>query len=84
MDWEENFITNAENLQSTLFLAENVQILNHSIDGLNYLNGNSNFEYGNFSGQFYDREFIFDRLYVRVLFITLYSLVFCCCFLGEK
>lgn len=29
------------------------------------------------------RDFVFDRTDVRVLFITLYSLVFCCCFFGE-
>lgn len=30
-----------------------------------------------------NKEYIFDRLEVRVIFITLYSLVFCCCFFGE-
>lgn len=29
------------------------------------------------------RDFVFDRTDVRVIFITLYSLVFCCCFFGE-
>jgi hypothetical protein len=29
------------------------------------------------------KEFIFDRLDVRIIFITLYSLVFCCCFFGK-
>ena len=29
------------------------------------------------------KEYIFDRKEVRVIFITLYSLVFCCCFFGE-
>lgn len=29
------------------------------------------------------KEFIFDRTDVRVIFITLYSLVFCCCFFGK-
>lgn len=28
------------------------------------------------------KEYIFDRKEVRVIFITLYSLVFCCCFFG--
>lgn len=27
--------------------------------------------------------YIFDRLDVRIIFITLYTLVFCCCFFGE-
>lgn len=30
------------------------------------------------------KEFIFDRTDVRVIFITLYSLVFCCCFFGKQ
>ena len=29
------------------------------------------------------REYIFDRKEVKVIFITLYSLVFCCCFFGK-
>lgn len=29
------------------------------------------------------REFIFDRTDVRIIFITLYSLVFFCCFFGK-
>lgn len=29
------------------------------------------------------RDFVFDRTDVRVIFITLYSMVFCCCFFGE-
>ncbi|XP_054083196.1 trissin receptor isoform X1 [Zeugodacus cucurbitae] len=30
-----------------------------------------------------DREYIFDRTDVRIIFITLYTLVFCCCFFGN-
>ena len=30
-----------------------------------------------------EREYIFDRLYIRVIFIALYSLVFCFCFFGK-
>lgn len=30
-----------------------------------------------------DEPYIFDRTDVRVIFITLYMLVFCCCFFGE-
>lgn len=29
------------------------------------------------------RDFVFDRTDVRVIFITLYSMVFCCCFFGK-
>lgn len=29
------------------------------------------------------KEFVFDRTDVRIVFVTLYSLVFCCCFFGE-
>lgn len=43
----------------------------------------------NVSSEFEEEEFeenntyIFDRLDVRIIFITLYSLVFCCCFFGK-
>ncbi|XP_065078925.1 trissin receptor isoform X2 [Ochlerotatus camptorhynchus] len=41
----------------------------------------ANFSYpGN---NYVQKEFIFDRTDVRVIFITLYSLVFCCCFFGN-
>ena len=30
-----------------------------------------------------DEEFIFDRTDVRAIFITLYTIVFCCCFFGK-
>lgn len=29
------------------------------------------------------RDFVFDRIDVRIIFISLYSLVFCCCFIGK-
>lgn len=29
------------------------------------------------------KDFVFDRTDVRVIFITMYTLVFCCCFFGE-
>lgn len=32
---------------------------------------------------FEPKEYIFDRKEVRIIFVTLYSLVFCCCFFGE-
>lgn len=32
---------------------------------------------------FNDDEYIFDRTDVRAVFITLYTLVFCCCFFGK-
>jgi len=28
-------------------------------------------------------EYIFDRLDVRAIFLTLYTFVFCCCFFGK-
>lgn len=30
-----------------------------------------------------ESEYIYDRVDVRVIFISLYTLVFCCCFFGE-
>lgn len=31
----------------------------------------------------FKKDFAFDRTDVRVIFITMYTLVFCCCFFGE-
>lgn len=31
----------------------------------------------------YEQEFIYDRLYIRIIFITLYTVVFCLCFFGK-
>lgn len=31
----------------------------------------------------FKKDFVFDRTDVRVIFITMYTLVFCCCFFGE-
>ena len=31
-----------------------------------------------------DDEYIFDRTDVRAIFITLYTIVFCCCFFGKQ
>lgn len=33
---------------------------------------------------FEPKEYIFDRKGVRFIFVTLYSLVFCCCFFGKS
>lgn len=30
-----------------------------------------------------NEEYIFDKSYVRIIFLILYSLVFCLCFFGE-
>lgn len=38
---------------------------------------------GSFMAASHNKEYVFDRTDVRVVFITLYSLVFCCCFFGE-
>lgn len=48
----------------------------------NYLNGTYLYD-DNGSDSDVHKEFIFDRTDVRVIFITLYSLVFCCCFFGK-
>lgn len=32
---------------------------------------------------FEDDEYIFDRTDIRAIFITLYTIVFCCCFFGK-
>lgn len=32
----------------------------------------------------YEQEFIYDRVYIRIIFITLYTVVFCLCFFGKS
>lgn len=39
--------------------------------------------FGNLTDTGGKRDFVFDRTDVRVIFITLYSMVFCCCFFGK-
>lgn len=34
--------------------------------------------------ELFKKDFVFDRTDVRVIFITMYTLVFCCCFFGES
>lgn len=49
---------------------------------LNYSNANASYA----NSTFHDiahKEWIFDRKEVRIIFIILYSIVFCCCFFGE-
>lgn len=64
------------NLSDFIYLPENYT---------NYSNSSSNFL--NYSDEQYNlslsTEYIFDRTDVRVIFIILYSLVFCCCFFGK-
>lgn len=31
-----------------------------------------------------NEDYIFDRTDVRIIFITLYTIVFCCCFFGKS
>lgn len=70
-----NLTTINSNLTSTTYLNT---ALNISID---YPLANSN---GNTSiNEFVQKEFIFDRIDVRIFLFTIYSLVFCCCFIGE-
>lgn len=63
-----------------LTFAENVtefgNVLYSSPDDNETLSGNDTFP-------FEPKEYIFDRKGVKVIFVTLYSLVFCCCFFGK-
>lgn len=43
-------------------------------------NSTTNF---NFTNVIPKKDFVFDRSDVKIIFITLYSLVFCCCFFGK-
>uniref|UniRef100_A0A182UY23 G-protein coupled receptors family 1 profile domain-containing protein n=1 Tax=Anopheles merus TaxID=30066 RepID=A0A182UY23_ANOME len=56
-------------------------LLNVNGTGLEYGDTGSNLTHS--FTNFVHKEFIFDRTDVRVIFITLYSLVFCCCFFGN-
>lgn len=56
-------------------------LLNVNGTGLEYGETGSNLTHS--FTNFVHKEFIFDRTDVRVIFITLYSLVFCCCFFGK-
>lgn len=45
---------------------------------------NSTFSNSIYNDDYFEtKDYIFDRTGVRILFITLYSLVFCCCFFGK-
>lgn len=46
-------------------------------------NNGSLLPFGNLTDTDGKRDFVFDRTDVRVIFITLYSMVFCCCFFGK-
>lgn len=48
-----------------------------------YDNETSLMSNGSLDFKFEHKEYIFDRTEVRLLFVTLYSLVFGCCFFGE-
>lgn len=70
-----NLTTINSNLTSTPYLNT---ALNISTDyPLANLNGNTSLN------EFVQKEFIFDRIDVRIFLFTIYSLVFCCCFIGE-
>ncbi|KAM3964651.1 neuropeptide receptor A31 [Aphomia sociella] len=65
------------------FIASNVkpnniiEVINSTepiVDNVNVTRTNKSFN---------DEEFIFDRTDVRAIFITLYTIVFCCCFFGN-
>ncbi|KDR15207.1 hypothetical protein L798_10980, partial [Zootermopsis nevadensis] len=50
---------------------------------LNYSNASSDSMADDNSSRAETDQYIFDRTDVRVIFITLYSIVFCCCFFGN-
>lgn len=58
-------------------------ILNTNFTGNNSNNDGINTNDTMFDNGVVHKEFIFDRVDVRIIFITLYSLVFCSCFFGK-
>lgn len=70
-----NLTTINSNLTATPYLNTG---FNSSLDyPLTNLNGNTSIN------ELVQKEFIFDRIDVRIFLFTIYSLVFCCCFIGE-
>lgn len=64
-----SFIENSTEFGSVIYSSDDGNETSMSNQTLDY-----NFE---------PKEYIFDRKEVRIIFVTLYSLVFCCCFFGE-
>lgn len=69
-----------------LFEAGDSSISSYSIDAPGQSGGGGTFSGPGIEGAIVEthKEFVFDRTDVRIVFITLYSLVFCCCFFGES
>lgn len=59
MDWNEYFVTNGRDFDNYLSLDRNVTA--DQSDPKQYFHENFNSDDKNSSGQFYDKEFIFDR-----------------------
>lgn len=74
-DMYDNVSVIRKSMQSVIENATEIgSLIYNSPDDCNETSSNFTFEH---------KEYIFDRKEVRIIFITLYSLVFCCCFFGE-
>lgn len=85
-------IDNITGDRTTIIYSDNLNVpsnwFDNNISTTIQPNNNSSREFNLFGGGLGDdetlkKDFVFDRTDVRVIFIALYSLVFCCCFLGE-
>lgn len=64
------YINGSYNISDVLSTSKENYNINMSIDSLIVANSTK-------------RDYVFDRTDVRVIFVTLYSAVFCCCFFGK-
>lgn len=68
-----DFYKNTTNLFESSFTADNA---------VNIANNRTNQTIAD-DEELFKRDHVFDRTDVRVIFIAMYSLVFCCCFFGK-
>lgn len=87
---DDSIITNATNISGnatdTYIDIYNATILSRMVNGSSGSGiGSNNFSNSSFTDddEPFKKDFVFDRTDVRVIFITMYTLVFCCCFFGK-
>lgn len=71
-------VTDADVERDTLLSSSSLTWSTYNTTAEDYVSINTS-EYGVYEA----KEYIFDRLEVKIIFITLYTMVFGCCFFGE-
>lgn len=78
VNFDDNIINNnTTNINTTDALVNNTILLSRMPNTNNISN------YTLIDDEPIKKDFVFDRTDVRVIFITMYTLVFCCCFFGK-